>query len=160
MEDTATINQPRHTIPLRSAPAKSSLNSAFKVLPAILILIIVGLGVFSGLVLSSRSKNQEKASSSTLAEEENLTPEVQESFAKTFKDEAEGIIEKNDDLDRYAQGQWKLIRPGGDSQTVFLTSSVMDLDEYVGKKVKIFGETFSSSDVGWLMDVGKVEEVQ
>ena len=26
-----------------------------------------------------------------------------------------------------------------------------------GKKVKVFGETFGSSQVGWLMDVGKVE---
>jgi len=159
MEDTATSNQVRHTIPLRSAPPINPLSSASKILPVVIIVLIAGSGVFTGLVLSSRHKNQQQAITS-LADEENLTPEVKESFAKTFKDEAEGTIEKNDDLDKYAQGQWKLIRPGGDTQTVFLTSSVMDLDEYVGKEVKVFGETFSSSDVGWLMDVGKVEKVQ
>jgi len=52
------------------------------------------------------------------------------------------------------------LRPGGESQTAYLTSSVLDLDEYVGKKVKVFGETFGSSQVGWLMDVGKVEVVE
>lgn len=159
MEDTAASNQVRHTIPLRSAPPINPLSSASKILPIVIIVLIAGSGIFTGLVLSSRHKNQQQATTS-LADEENLTPEVKESFAKTFKDEAEGTIEKNDDLDKYAQGQWKLIRPGGDTQTVFLTSSVMDLDEYVGKKVKVFGETFSSSDVGWLMDVGKVKEVQ
>lgn len=159
MEETATLNQPRHTIPLRSVPQKNPLASASKILPIVLIILIAGLGVFSGLVLSSRHKNQEQASSA-LAEEDNLTPEVQESFAKTFKDEAQGTIVKNDDIDKYAQGTHKLIRAGGDAQTAYLTSSVLDLDEFNDKEVKVFGETFGSEQVGWLMDVGKVEEVQ
>ena len=141
---------------LRKAPKRLSIIP--KVIPIFIILIIVGTGTFTGLVLSSRNKNAQRAP--IASNDENLSEEVKQSFSQTFKDQAEGKIEKNDDLDRYAQGQWKLIRPGGESQTVYLTSSVMDLDAYVGKKVKVFGETFSSSDVGWLMDVGKIEEIE
>src|SRR3989344_2000081 len=33
-------------------------------------------------------------------------------------------------------------------------------DEFVGKKVKVYGETFGSDQVSWLMDVGKVEVIE
>lgn len=150
-------NQPqeaRQTIPLRSVPKKSTMS---KFLPVLIVVIVVAAGVLSGLVFSSRAKSASKAASSTLQKDQNLPPEVQKSFNQTFKDQAEGTIQKNDQLDKYAQGTHKLIRPGGESQTAYLTSSVLDLDKYVGKKVKVFGETFGSSQVGWLMDVGKVE---
>lgn len=149
-------NQPQNTsqtIPLRSAPKKSILS---KFLPILIVVVVVAAGVFSGLVFSSRAKSASQAASSALKDDQNLPPEVQKSFNQTFKDQAEGTIEKNDQ-EKYAQGTHKLIRPGGESQTAYLTSSVLDLDKYVGKKVKVFGETFGSSQVGWLMDVGKVE---
>lgn len=142
-------------IPLRAVPQQFNLP---KILPIIIVVAIVAAGVFSGLILSSRSKSAQGFSSSI--KEEELAPAQKESFAQTFRDEAEGTIEKNDELDKYAQGTHKLIRPGGEDQTAFLTSSVLDLDAYMGKKVKVYGETFGSQQVGWLMDVGKVEEVQ
>lgn len=146
----------RITIPLRPVPPKIRLPLNLpKFLPIIIIIVVVAAGIFTGLVASSRSKSS-KATKAAI-EEETLTPEQKQSFAETFDSEAEGVIEKNDDLDKYAQGTHKLIRPGGESQTAYLTSTVLDLDEYVGKKVKVFGETFGSSQVGWLMDVGKVE---
>ena len=157
MEDTATQKIPE-TTPLRSVPAKNPLGALAKVLPLFIIALIVGLGLFTGLILSSRAKS---ASMAPIAQkEEDLTPEAKESFAQTFKDEAEGLIEKNDKLDKYAQGTHKLVRTGGESQTAYLTSSMLDLDDFTGKNVKVFGETFGSSQVGWLMDVGKVEELK
>ena len=146
--------QPQPTDQLRTAPKQAKLA---KILPYLIIIIIVGLGIFTGLVASSVQKAKAQNHQAVSLEEEELSPEQQESFAQTFRDEAEGTVEKNDDLDKYAQGTHKLLRPGGESQTAYLTSSVLDLDEYVGKKVKVFGETFGSSQVGWLMDVGKVE---
>lgn len=125
-------------------------------MPTLAIIAIVLAGILSGLILSSRNKAQ-VAKVKPAIEESNLTPEQKTSFNQTFRDKTEGIIQKNDKLDKYAQGTHKLIRPGGESQTAYLTSSVLDLDQYVGKKVKVFGETFGSSQVGWLMDVGKVE---
>ena len=149
-----TTDTIRQTIPLRPAAKGGLINKALRI---IIIAAVIGVGIFSGLVLSSRSKS---ATVSQSLKEEELKPEVKESFAQTFRDEAEGTVEKNDDLDRYGQGTHKLIRPGGESQTAYLTSSVLDLDEYIGKKVKVFGETFGSSQVGWLMDVGKVEIIE
>lgn len=141
--------------PLRAVPPKFNLQ---KFLPFIIIIVFVTAGVFTGLVLSSRNKNAQI--SKVAVEEENLSPEQKQSFNQTFRDEAEGLIAKNDELDQYAQGTHKLKREGGESQTAFLTSTVLDLDEYLGKKVKVYGETFGSSQVGWLMDVGKVEVIQ
>lgn len=140
---------------LRAIPPRSSLA---KFVPALVVLVILAVGIGTGLVVSSRQKSAKLAASSPGGEQ--LTEEVKESFTQTFRDEAEGTVEKNDDLDKYAQGTHKLIRPGGESQTAYLTSSVLDLDQYLGKKIKVFGETFGSSQVGWLMDVGKVEVLE
>lgn len=129
-----------------------------KFLPIAIIAVIVAVGIFTGLVLSSRSKNSQIAKGAI--NEEQLTGEQKKSFNQTFRDEAEGVIESNDELDKYAQGTHRLIRPGGESQTAYLTSTVLDLNEFAGKKVKVFGETFGSSQVGWLMDVGKVEIIE
>lgn len=134
-----------------------SVKNLPKIVPVVIVAIIVLAGVFSGLVVASRNKSQEQ---SGVIKEEELSGEAKESFTQTFRDEAEGTIEKNDKLDKYAQGTHRLIRPGGEDQTAYLTSSVLDLDEFVGKKVKVYGETFGSQQVGWLMDVGKVEELQ
>lgn len=152
--DSDQVSQTKQTIPLRVAPEKRSLSKA---IPVLLILIVAVAGIFSGLIFSSRAKSEKQLS--TISKEEDLPQEVKESFSQTFKDQAEGVIEKNDKLDKYSQGTHKLVRPGGESQTAYLTSTVLDLDGYVGKKVKVFGETFGSSQVGWLMDVGKVEEI-
>ena len=147
-------SQPQTTDQLRTAPKQAKLT---KIIPYLVVVLLVGLGIFTGLVASSVQKAKAQNQQAKSIEEEELSPQQQESFAQTFRDEAEGTVEKNDDLDKYAQGTHKLLRPGGESQTAYLTSSVLDLDEYVGKKVKVFGETFGSSQVGWLMDVGKVE---
>jgi len=129
-----------------------------KIVPLLLIIVLIGAGIFTGLMLTSVNKS--KASQGNVLSEENLAPEIKENFSQTFKDEAEGIVEKNDDFEKYAQGPWKLIRAGGESQTAYLTSSVMDLDEFIGKNVKVYGETFGSDQVSWLMDVGKVEVIE
>lgn len=143
------------TQPLKPQRKGMSLS---KILPLLLILVVIGAGIATGIVFSVMNKSQ--ASKGEVISEEDLSPEIKENLAQTFKDEAEGTLEKNDDLDKYAQGTHKLIRPGGEDQTAYLTSSVLDLDTYVGQKIKVYGETFGSSQVGWLMDVGKVEIVE
>ena len=137
---------------LRAVPKNLSLA---KVLPILVIVILVAAGMFSGLILSSRNKKTSAATSAV--DEEKLSPEQKQSFQVVTRDSAEGVIEKNDKFEETAQGQWKLIRPGGETQTAYLTSSFLDLDGFVGKKVKVYGETLGSAKVGWLMDVAKVE---
>lgn len=75
---------------------------------------------------------------------------------KTFKDSAQGYLEAGG-ID--GEGSHKLLRPGGISQTVYLTSSITDLDKFVGMEVKIWGETFKGQKAGWLMDVGRIEVI-
>jgi hypothetical protein len=73
---------------------------------------------------------------------------------KTFKDNVEGILREGG-ID--GEGNFHIERPGGESQNAYLTSSTVDLSGYVGKKVKVWGQTFSGQKAGWLMDVGLVE---
>lgn len=72
----------------------------------------------------------------------------------TFKDSSTGVLQKGG-LD--GEGSHQLLRPGGKSQTVYLTSSVIDLDAFVGNQVTVWGETFKGQKAGWLMDVGRVK---
>lgn len=78
---------------------------------------------------------------------------------EAFRDSAEGVVEINEG-EFTTEGSHKLIRPGGESQTAYLTSSVVDLDQFVGKKVKVWGETFVGQKAGWFMDVGLVEVLE
>ena len=71
-----------------------------------------------------------------------------------FKDTAEGIL-KNGGID--GDGQYHLVRPGGASQYVYLTSSVVDLSQFINQKIKVWGQTQKAQHAGWLMDVGRVE---
>ena len=87
------------------------------------------------------------------------TPKTALQDTRTFRDFAEGKIQKRPepkDPTEYIEGTHFLIRDG--AQSVALTSSVVDLTQYEGKEVKVFGETQKAIKEGWLMDVGKVEE--
>lgn len=76
--------------------------------------------------------------------------------ASTFKDSAEGYLQ---DGGIGGEGSHQLLREGGVSQTVVLTSSVTDLSKFTGMQVKVWGETFKAQKAGWLMDVGRVEVI-
>ena len=73
---------------------------------------------------------------------------------KTFKDTAEGVL-KDGGIE--GEGQFHLERPGGKSQNVYMTSSIVDLSLFKDKKIKVWGETQAAQYAGWLMDVGRVE---
>lgn len=75
---------------------------------------------------------------------------------ETFKDSAEGYLEEGG---INGEGSHKLLRAGGESQTVYLTSSVTDLNEFIGMDIKIWGETFKAQKAGWLMDIGRIEVI-
>ena len=72
-------------------------------------------------------------------------------------DTATGVLQ-NGGLN--GEGTYHMVRDGGASHYVYLTSSVVDLSTFVDKKVQIWGETLASKKVGWLMDVAKVQVTQ
>lgn len=75
----------------------------------------------------------------------------------TFKDTAQGVLQAGG-ID--GEGQYHLVRPGGDSQNVYMTSSLVDLSQFSGRTIKVWGETQTAQHAGWLMDVGRVEVLQ
>ena len=77
--------------------------------------------------------------------------------SELFPDDAQGYLEAGG---INGEGSHKLLRIGGPSQTVYLTSTVTDLDRLVGMEVRVWGETYKGQVAGWLMDVGKVEVIE
>jgi hypothetical protein len=77
--------------------------------------------------------------------------------ATSFKDSATGTIEKGS---INGVGTHILNREGGVTQRASLTSSVVDLDLFVGRKVEVKGETNASNKTAWLLDVGSVKVLE
>ena len=123
-----------------------------KVTIAVYITLVL-LGVGTGFLLSRSTvtTNKETTQESKMVKTDKVEGV---SDTKNFKDSAEGTLEKGG---INGEGTHKLVREGGPSQTAYLVSSVVDLDSYVGKKVKVWGETFAAQKAAWLMDVGKIE---
>ena len=118
-------------------------------LPLVSVVVIILLGVVTGYVLVSKTQQDGSISGGI-----SKGKEIGSSNEKVFKDDATGVIEKGG-ID--GEGTHKLIREGGPSQTAYLNSSVIDLDQFVGKKVQVWGETNKGQKASWLMDVGKVK---
>lgn len=120
----------------------------------IFVAVIVA-GIISGYILSQRtvvsSSKGTSASSQDAVQKGTL---YGSNDTATFKDTAEGVV-KEGGID--GEGQFHLVRPGGDSQNVYLTSSLVDLSKFVDHKVKVWGSTQAAKKAGWLMDVGRVE---
>ena len=151
MGETPIIHDiPTETTGLDELPMKKAIT--------IFTLVIV-MGIASGFVLSylgkAKSSSNVTKSGSKMSEKDDVSKSAGIADKKTFKDSAEGSLEENEE--NAEVGSFRLVRPGGDSQTVYLTSSTVDMSEFVGKKVRVYGETFASDKVGWLMDVGFIE---
>lgn len=112
------------------------------------------LGTAVGLILANSSS---RSASQRIGPTTDQAKSPQEDN-RTFRDFAEGTLQKRPELkdaDSYMEGTHTLIRENAPAVT--LSSSVLDLSQYEGKKVKVFGETQKALKEGWLMDVGKVE---
>jgi len=115
------------------------------------IAVAVIIGAVFGFGFSRLNK---KTTNSSSDKTKNTTQSAGIVDKKTFKDSAEGILREGG-ID--GEGNFHIERPGGVSQNAYLTSSTVDLSVYIGKKIKVWGQTFSGQKAGWLMDVGLVE---
>lgn len=125
----------------------------------IALAMFVLLGIGSGFVVSSAigRGGSSSSSSSDPVTANGITVnkgDVIGSEASDFKDSAEGILREGG-ID--GEGAFHLERPGGESQAVYLTSSVLDLTPFVGRTVKVWGQTQAARSAGWLMDVGRLQ---
>jgi len=126
-------------------------------LPMIMaFILIIGAGIGTGYALSLRNKSTSNNTSKSAAMIKTAN-EAGTMDTKTFKDFAAGTLEEGG---INGEGTHKLIRPGGNSQTVYLISSLVDLEPFVGKKVEVYGQTIKAKTAGWLMDVGRIKVVE
>lgn len=128
-------------------------------LPALVIIAVIVAGMGTGWTLSQGGSevSRDKTAAAPGAEIEEGGKEVGLEDTATFRDRAEGVLEEGG-ID--GEGTHHLVRDGGPSQNVYLTSSVVDLDQFVGKKIEVWGETIGAEKAGWLMDVGRVKVLE
>lgn len=76
---------------------------------------------------------------------------------KLFPNETQGVVKVGG---ANGEGTHHLVRSGGESQNVYLTSSVIDLSKLEGRTVKVWGKTYEAQTAGWFMDVGRAQIVK
>jgi len=134
-------------------PQKPVSPAAKKVWPYVFgafLVVIVGVGtawMISGRMTKGTSTPAGPGAKVTSTEAGTLDPKVK-------YDTVTGVLATGG-IDN--EGTFHLVREGGTSKYVYLTSSVVDLSNFVDKKVQIWGETLASKHAGWLMDVAKVQ---
>lgn len=154
--DPAMGNQPKIN---KNMSAQTKPN----IIPVVIAFILFAVaGFYTGAWAKTASSPKSGVSGSTAgvikAEVPQTGVKVGDIFGspdeKAFNTTATGVLDKGG---LNGEGTHKLVRPGGPSQTVYMTSSVIDLDTLVGDQVTVWGETFKGQKVGWLMDVGRVK---
>ncbi|OGM60030.1 hypothetical protein A3A75_01340 [Candidatus Woesebacteria bacterium RIFCSPLOWO2_01_FULL_39_10] len=140
---------------LKSFPKKfGSKSTLYLILGSIAVVL---LGVATGWFFSGVSLGQSGKTGAVVSEGEKEPGELGEITNGDKLNEAEGILKVGGIK---GEGNYNLERPGGASQTVYLTSTTIDLQPMVDKKVHVWGETLSAVNAPWLMDVVKVKVVE
>lgn len=129
-------------------------SSSSKVLIMLVVAILLGVG--TGYVFAGKSGGGTAPGVTVTGDITNIKKGdvIGSDDMKTFNDKAEGVL-KAGGIE--GEGQFHLVRPGGDSQNVYLVSSVVDLSKFQNHKIRVWGSTQTAQKAGWLMDVGKVE---
>lgn len=116
-------------------------------------LVVVIFGILTGKILSGKTGGYSSAPNvKVTSSEAGILDE------STFTgDTAEGkLVEGGIN----GEGTHHLNRTGGVSQTVYLASTVIDLQSFVDKNVKVWGQTQSTKKAGWFMDVVKIKVLE
>ncbi len=131
-----------------------------KMLPAVLVLVVLFLGVGTGFVFAKKDTSVSSTNTKTSVTSANsvdTSTEAGINDTTAFPDSAQGILAEGG---IGGEGTHHLDRGMGPSKDVYLTSTVINLQNFVGKKVEVQGQTLSGKKAGWLMDVGKVKVLE
>ncbi len=120
---------------------------------SIVLIVLLGVGTGVALFQKNKSANGQTVNNQMI----KSATEVGSTDTKTFRDTATGVLQKTT---VNGAGTHMLVRDGGPSQTIYMVSSVVDLEQFEGKKVEIWGETQKVAKVSWFMDVGRVKIVE
>lgn len=147
----------------QSAQETTVMNKKQKKSLTILCIVTVLAGIGTGFGAFKLKSKQEGVSSGPQPVQQIAEGQIKQGDvfgtqdSETFKDTAQGYLQAGG---INGEGSHRLLRPGGKTQTVYLTSTVTDLDKLVGAEIKVWGETYKGQKAGWLMDVGKVEIIK
>lgn len=112
----------------------------------------------NGTVSNNGGKSNQAASTDSITNSDQLiTGKLYGNTSKDFGDGAQGVVKQGN---INGVGTHILEREGGASQRVSLTSSTVDLDLFVDKKVEVKGQTNNSNKTGWLLDVGSIKIIE
>lgn len=148
-----------------NAAGNPNMKRPSPIILGILVIFAIGAGVatgFGGYKLKAKTTSGSGGSTQEVPLQQVAGDQVKDGQIfgiqdeKTFNTNAEGYLEEGG---IGGEGSHKLLRIGGVSQTVVLTSSVTDLAKFTGMNVKVWGETFKAQKAGWLMDVGRVQVI-
>jgi hypothetical protein len=149
--------EPQTQIPVQTPvhqPVKVASKSKLPYIIGAFLVVLVGVG--TAWLISGRMSGDSAAKSAaagvkvTSKEAGKLDPNIK-------YDTAEGTLEVGG---INGEGTYHLVREGGASKNVYLTSSMVDLSNFTGKKVQVWGDTLASKKAGWLMDVAKIQVAQ
>jgi len=160
--DIPNLSNTPPVIPTPETPKKNNLISVF-----IFIIIGISAGFWLSRILpakysitdstTSPESNQALSAETITGQEDIKINSIYGDTQKIFKDSATGILQKGG---INGEGTHYLDREGGVTQRAALTSSVLDLDLFVGRQVEIKGETNTSNKAGWLLDVGSIKVLE
>lgn len=146
--------------PLAFSEDETAMKKKAKKITTIICVLALVAGVGTGFGVRQLQRQQTSSANESIQPVAGDNIKEGDVFGMTnteiFKDTVIGYLEVGG---LNGEGSHKLLRPGGESQTVYLTSSATDLDKLAGMEVKVWGETYKGQQVGWLMDVGRVEVV-
>ena len=163
-EEKSDVGQ--NTVSKQTAVVKGSdmgLSKGKSVAINLLVAIVVVLmGTGTGYALSNLGGQAESVKNSGTAPVEEESIKAGEFYGEKVEEDIlpeppMGVVLKGG---IEGEGSHRILRVGGPTQTVYLTSSFLDLDPYVNHKVKIWGETFQAQKASWLMDVTGVEVLE
>lgn len=153
-----SVLQPTHLAEkpavMKSFPGKKKEFKA-KFLMFMATLLVVLAGVATGWTISGAKIESSNLQQNSQVEVSDGGKTVEGILDESVKyTEAEGLLVEGGIK---GEGTHHLERGIGPSQYAYLTSTSINIDPYIGKKVKVWGETISGKEAPWLMDVVKIQ---
>ncbi|MFZ3301917.1 MAG: hypothetical protein WA152_04360 [Microgenomates group bacterium] len=151
----STLNPAQNNVVRKFETPKSSNNNLVLGLISIVVVLAgIGLGYMLSGVGGTKTGSGAKNSGNSVVVSQNEAGIKDESKFATTTD---GVLTEGG---IGGEGTHHLVRGSGPSQYAYLTSSVVDLSVFEGKKVQVWGDTISGKKAGWLIDVGKIKVVE
>lgn len=151
--------QPASNSPLNKLPQSDKNKLVQKVLPILAVVIVIFAGVGTGKLLSSATGGSKSPNSSAELDKQGSEVKKEAGLSETegLEGPEEGVL-KIGDIE--GEGTHYLDRNAGEEKYIYMTSSVINLDNYADKKVQIWGETLAAKHAPWLMDVVRIKIIE